>query len=135
MQRIRILLVDDSLEFLEAAVALMADWPGIELIGCASSGSEALERLPELRPDLVLVDLMMPGLNGLETLRDLKSGRDAPFVIVMTLDANPVTRDAVVAQGADGFIGKTEFHARALPLIRSLFGPQNGCSNDDVVSA
>lgn len=79
MQRIRILLVDDSLDFLEAVATLMADWPGIELIGCASSGSEALERVPELRPDLVLVDLMMPDMNGLETLRRLKGGRDAPL--------------------------------------------------------
>jgi DNA-binding NarL/FixJ family response regulator len=135
MQRIRILLVDDSLSFLEAAATLIADWPGIELIGCASSGSEALERVPELRPDLVLLNLLMPGIDGLETLRRLKGGRDAPVVMVMTLNDNSATRKVVFALGAVGFIGKTEFHTQALPQIRSLFGRSHGCANDDAVIA
>lgn len=55
--------------------------------------------------------------------------------MVMTLNDNLATRNAAFAQGADGFIGKTEFHAQALRQIRSLFGRPHGYSNDNTGNA
>lgn len=120
MHIIRVLLVDDSAAFLNASESLLAGWPGIEVIGCFLSGVEAIEQVPLLRPDLVLVDLRMPGMDGLETTRNIKGGTEAPFVFVMTLHDEAGFREAAAAHGADAFISKSDFRTRLRPLIEQV---------------
>jgi DNA-binding NarL/FixJ family response regulator len=112
--------VDDSLDFLEAAVSVMADSPEIEVVGCANSGREALDRVPDLRPDVVLIDLHMRDLDGLPTTRLIKRGVQAPVVIAISLDDRPETRLAALRNGADGFVGKPNYYDEVLPTIRSV---------------
>jgi DNA-binding NarL/FixJ family response regulator len=121
MHRIRVLLVDDSPTFLDAASNLMADWRGIEVVGCAPSGREALEQTPLLQPDVVLVDLHMPEMNGLETIRNLKTNQPAPAAVLMTLEDQIAYRQAALAHGADGYVSKSDFGTQMLPLIRTLW--------------
>src|SRR4051794_32386191 len=66
MNPLRILLVDDSAEFLESAARLLMLHQELSIVGRAASGSSALEQVAALKPDLVLMDLAMPGMNGLE---------------------------------------------------------------------
>jgi DNA-binding NarL/FixJ family response regulator len=121
MEVIRTLLVDDSPEFLDAAGRFLASDPYIEIIGSALSGQEAIKQIDSLKPDLVLMDLAMPGINGLETTRRMKSGPGAPRVIILTLHDNPEYRSASESVQADGFIAKSDFGLELLPLIHLLF--------------
>jgi DNA-binding NarL/FixJ family response regulator len=121
MELIRTLLVDDSPEFLDAAGRFLASYPNIELVGSALSGKEAIEQVALLNPDLVLMDLAMPGINGLETTRRIKAEPGAPRVIILTLHDNPEYRAASDSVNADGFIAKSDFGAELMPLIRYIF--------------
>lgn len=121
MSFVRILLVDDSLTFLESATRFLSANERLEIIGRALSGGEALEQVSQLCPDLVLMDLTMPGMNGLEATRRLKARQSAPYVIILTLSDSSEYCAAAVAAGADGFVTKSEFGTALLPLIHSLF--------------
>src|SRR5690348_4633439 len=102
MNPLRLLLVDDSAEFLESAARLLALQPQLRVIGRAASGSAALEQVAELQPDLVLMDLAMPGMNGLETTRQIKARPAAPRVVIMTLYDVAEYRTAARDATADG---------------------------------
>jgi len=117
----RVLLVDDSAEFLDSASHFLNTDPRIEIVGRAYSGKGALEQVPVLKPDLVLMDLTMPEMNGLEATRALKSQPDGPRVIILTLHDNPEYRAAAEAVRADGFVTKTELDFQLLPMINRLF--------------
>ncbi|MBW4670197.1 MAG: response regulator transcription factor [Cyanomargarita calcarea GSE-NOS-MK-12-04C] len=121
MPPLRILLVDDSLTFLESATRFLAIDARLEIVGRVLSGEDALEQMPQLCPDLVLMDLAMPGMNGLEATRQIKAKESAPYVVVLTLSDGSEYRTAVEAVGADGFITKSEICTALLPLIHSLF--------------
>jgi len=121
MAFIRTLLVDDSSEFLEAASRFLSSDPQIEIVGATASGEEALQKVSLLNPDLVLMDLAMPGLNGLEATRQLKNQPDAPRVVLLTLHDNHEYRKASEDVQADGFVPKSEFGVKLLPLIHTLF--------------
>ena len=113
----RILLVDDSPLFLALVTFLLCMERGIEVVGQAQSGDEALEQATRLRPDLVLMDWTLPGLNGLEATRRLKAQPNPPRVVILTLhDATPY-RWAAAEAGADGFIAKGECATHLLALL------------------
>jgi DNA-binding NarL/FixJ family response regulator len=128
---VRTLLVDDSTLFLDAAAAFLAGDPAVELVGRAGSGHAALDEAARLRPDLVLMDWVMPGLDGLEATRRLKARSEAPRVILLTLYENPEYREAAAGAGADAFVAKADLGRHLLPLIHSLFAdaePRLACT-------
>ncbi len=116
----RVLLVDDSPEFLDSAVHFLATDPAIKVVGRASSGQGALEQVPFLKPDVVLMDLSMPKMNGLEATRRIKAQDADLCVILLTLHDNPEYRAAAQAARADGFVAKSELGIELLPLIHRL---------------
>ena len=120
MPPLRILLVDDNAQFLDVAARTLAAVPAIEIVGRALSGRDALEQVTQLQPDLVLMDVAMPNMNGLEATRHIKARPDAPRVVMLTLYDAPEYRAAAEAVGADDFISKAEFDAQVLPLIHAL---------------
>jgi len=116
----RILLVDDSVEFLDVAARILSADSIVEIVGRAQSGYEALRRVNELRPDLVLMDLAMPGMNGLEATRLIKEDPLGPKVVILTLHDNREYRTVAEALGADGFVSKSELGTQLQPLIQKL---------------
>ena len=116
------MIVDDNFEFLRSAARFLATDPRILVVGLALSGSEALLQMTRLRPDLVLMDIAMPQMNGLEVTRSLKLRFHAPHIVILTHYDTIDYRNAASAAGADGFIPKSEFGAEVLPLIHSLLG-------------
>lgn len=120
MLPLRILLVDDNAQFLEVAARTLAAVPSIEIVGRALSGRDALEQVNQLQPDLVLMDVAMPNMNGLEATRQIKAQPNAPRVVMLTLYDASEYRAAAEAAGADDFISKAEFDAQVLPLIHAL---------------
>ena len=117
---LRILLVDDSPLFLEAAGQALATDPRIEVVGSALSGQEGVELAAQKQPDLVLVDVAMPGMNGMETTRLIKAQPNAPQVVVLTSYDQQHYRAAAKAVGADNFICKSDFDTQLLPLLEIL---------------
>jgi DNA-binding NarL/FixJ family response regulator len=114
-------LVDDDKDFLDSAAHFLAGHPEIEVVGRASSGRCALEQVPLLKPDLVLMDWTMPEMNGLEATRQLKAQPDGPRVILLNLHDNSEYRAAAQAAEADGFVAKSDLGLQLLPLIHTLF--------------
>ena len=121
MSPLRVLLVDDSHDFLESAARFLSAYPCLEIVGWTLSGRDAQELVARLQPDLVLMDLSMPGMNGLEATRQIKALPGAPCVVILTLYDNREYREAAEAAGADGFVTKSELGTQLLPLIRTLF--------------
>jgi len=121
MPTIRVLLVDDNPEFLDATERFLASDSWLEVIGHTLSGEEALERASSMKPDLILMDLAMPKMNGLETTRHIKAMPDAPRVIILTLYDNSEYRSASEAVRADGFIAKSDLGIQLISMIHNLF--------------
>lgn len=123
MASFRILLVDDSPDFLRSATRFLTGDLQLVIIGQAASGHDALNEVSRLHPDLVLMDIAMPHMNGLEATRCIKARADAPRVVVLTNYDTIDYRAAATAAGADGFISKSEFSTQALPMIYALLTP------------
>jgi two-component system chemotaxis response regulator CheY len=121
MPPIRILLVDDSPAFLESARRFLTGDPLFEIAGQALSGDEAITQVARLQPDLVLMDIAMPGMNGLEATRRLKAQPHPPAVVILTLYDNPEYRTAAQAAHADAFVAKSDFGSQLPALIHELF--------------
>jgi DNA-binding NarL/FixJ family response regulator len=114
-------LVDSNLNFLKAAMRFLAKDPEIEIVGSGDSGRSALNQVRLLGPDLVLMDLAMTEMNGLEATRRIKAQPGAPRVIILTLHDHPQYRTLAEAAGADGFLNKANLGSHLLPLIYTLF--------------
>ena len=131
-QTVRVLLVDDSLLFtqtVEEHLRLVRN-PSFEVVGRARNGHEAVRSVAELKPDLVLLDLVMPGTNGLEATRRIKALPGAPRVVVLTFYDLPSYRQAAQDAQADGFVSKAEFVGKLIPFIRDLFSVRTALSDE-----
>jgi DNA-binding NarL/FixJ family response regulator len=120
MAPIRVLLVDDSPLFLASAARVLAADPDLDIVGRVLSGQAALEQIAHTACDLVLVDLAMPDMNGLELAQRLRQLPQPPRIVLLSLDDTPEHRTAAAAC-TDGFVGKLSAATQLLPLIRSLF--------------
>lgn len=120
---IRTLMVDDHATFVGELVSLLEETRETDVVGRAASGEDALEQTSALRPDLVLVDLGLPGMSGLEATRLLKidAGAGCPLVIAMSVHEHSIYQQAALDAGANGFIPKSKMGTMLLPMIRSLF--------------
>lgn len=83
---VRVLLVDDSIVFRDAAADVVANTPGFELVGTAASGEEALALVASIAPDLVLMDHRMQGMSGLEAARKIRDAHPDTSVTIITAD-------------------------------------------------
>jgi DNA-binding NarL/FixJ family response regulator len=125
MRQIRVLLVDDNPEFLEAAERFVATVPNVKVVGHAIAGDEALALIASLHPELVLMDYVMPDMNGIEATIRIKELSDAPFVVILTLHDIPEYHAQAEAAGADGFLPKVDLVNGFTPLVNRLFRATN----------
>lgn len=122
---IRTLLIDDSVWFLASLRGFLADHPRMQVVGAAMSAREGIAEAARLRPDLVLLDLIMPGMSGLDALPWIKAVPDPPRVVVLTFQNEPGFSDRATALGADGFVTKAEMARSLVPAVDVLF-PDGG---------
>jgi DNA-binding NarL/FixJ family response regulator len=102
---VRVLLVDDH-PMVREGLRSMLDGDGVEIAGEAASGAEALSRAAELGPDVVLLDLELPDMDGLTVLRRLKESPGGPAVLIVTMHQDPGRVRRAVQAGAAGYILK-----------------------------
>ncbi|MCP3981967.1 MAG: response regulator transcription factor [bacterium] len=119
---IRVLLVDDSRAFLGGASEWLAEQNNVEVVGTAESGVEAVSAVDRLRPDLVLMDLVMPGIDGFAATRAIKSMDNAPSVVIVTFQDTGSMRAEAAEAGADELIVKSDFVEALAPVIARLTG-------------
>jgi DNA-binding NarL/FixJ family response regulator len=110
---VTVLTVDDQAVFRRAACDLIAATPGFEEVGQAASGLEALEMAAALRPDLVLLDVRMEGMDGVETARRLLAAEPETVVVLISLNEIPDVASAV-AGGVAAHLRKQELSTQAL---------------------
>ena len=112
----RVLLVDDNAQFLSSAQRYLSSMKAVAVV-TARDGHEALERLEREGTDLVLMDLNMPGMSGLEATRRMKALDPDVRVIMVSLHDGPEFRTAAINAGAEDFVAKQDFAALITPLL------------------
>ena len=126
----RILIVDDHTLLRAGLRALLAQDPGIEIVGEASDGRDAVRAVGQLTPNLVLMDLTMPGMNGIEAVTEIKRRYPDVRVLVMTLHKTEDFIHASLKAGADGYILKDATHDELRVAIRSVLQGKTYLSMD-----
>jgi len=128
---LRLLIVDDSALYRQAITAALRDVEGVQIVGIAKDGQEAIEKMKSLRPDVLTLDVEMPVMNGIETLREMnrrRIGSRAIMVSSLTESGAKVTLEALY-EGAFDFIAKPTsglFQARAI-LQAALIEKLDAC--------
>lgn len=120
MSEVRVLIVDDQLPFREASRMVVEMTDGFEVAGEAENGEEAVEFVARLQPDLVLMDVQMPGIDGIEATRRIAGLDDPPHVFVMSTHESGDYEALARAAGAVGFVPKSQFGMEALDEIWAL---------------
>jgi two-component system response regulator NreC len=118
--RVRVLLVDDHAMFRAGLAALLETEDFVEVVGEAGSGDEAVSRALELRPDLVIMDLSMPGTSGLEATRRIAALDIDVAVLVLTVHAEEEYLVPVVEAGASGYLTKSSADRDLVEAIRTV---------------
>ena len=119
---IRLLLVDDEARVRRGLRMCMDGEPDFEVVGEAEEGGAAIALASALHPDIVVLDLRMRGMGGMEAAGELASARPATCVVILSLQDDVKTRAEAMASGAAAFVGKQEGIARLFEVIRDVAG-------------
>jgi two-component system, NarL family, response regulator NreC len=119
-ERIRVLIADDHALFRAGLRALLETEDFVDVVGEAGSGDEAVQRALELRPDIVIMDLSMPGMNGLEATRRITALDIGVMVLVLTVHAEEEYLVPVVEAGASGYLTKTSADRDLVEALRTV---------------
>ena len=119
MQTIRILVADDDTSFRQHLKAFLEAEADMLVIGEANDGAEAIAKATQLAPDVVLMDVRMEGLNGLEATRLLKGTLPALCVVVLSRYDLQEYREAALASGASSYVVKRALFTDLLPAIHA----------------
>ncbi len=120
MIKIRVFIVDDHALLREGICNLLDLYDDIEIVGEASRGKEAIEKLRDVTPDVILMDLVMPGMNGLEAMRIIAKKFPAMKILVLTQYETKEYILSAIKEGAAGYICKTAISSELLTAIRTV---------------
>jgi DNA-binding NarL/FixJ family response regulator len=120
---VSVVTVDDQAVFRRVAREVIEATPGFELFGEAASGEEALALADEVEPDLVLIDVRMPGMNGVETASRLAAAHPTSTIVLVSSEDRSALPTAVECCGVAALLCKEEFGTTALRQLWALHGP------------
>ena len=109
MELVRVLVVDDQAPFRRAMRSVVEETDGFEVIGEADSGEASVEAAARLSPDLVLMDVHLPGIDGLEATRRLRAAAAPPVVLLLSTYDEDAGEGFVAESGAAGYVTKSAF--------------------------
>jgi DNA-binding NarL/FixJ family response regulator len=114
----RVLLADDNESFRGALAAILALQPDIEIVGDATNGREAIKQVRDLQPDVLVLDIRLPDLDGLEVLSLLRAEGDHTRIVILSLWDNIEYRRTAERYGAAAYVVKGAAFTQLLPVIR-----------------
>jgi DNA-binding NarL/FixJ family response regulator len=127
---IKVLIADDHQLFREGLVNLISSAPDIEVIAEAKDGKEAIEKTISLKPDVVLVDIGMPKMNGIEATRIIKKQDQQVKVIAVSMHSDRQFVKGILEAGADGYLLKNCTYRQLIDAIKSVNGGKKYLSED-----
>jgi DNA-binding NarL/FixJ family response regulator len=116
----RVLIADDSEVLVQRLVTMLAEVRGIEIVGQAGTVAEAAQAVRNLRPDVMILDIRMPGGSGIDVLEGMKRDQATPIVIVLTNYGYPQYRKKCLQSGARFFLDKSTEFEKVGEVLRSL---------------
>ena len=127
---VSVMVVDDQAPFRRAARALVEATPGFAPVGDADSGAEALRRVGQFRPDLVLMDVFMPGMDGFETARRLNELHPGCVVVLVSLEDTEDLPALVASTGAVALVRKQDLNPSLLRELWAIHGRAGGAGTE-----
>jgi len=125
---LKVFLVDDSLIIRQRLTRILTNFGQVQIIGESPEAPEAIVRIPQLKPDVVILDLQLLSGTGFDVLESIKKDAPAPTVIVLTNFTYPEYQKKCLADGADFFLDKSSAF-REIPLIFAKLIQQSGARN------
>jgi DNA-binding NarL/FixJ family response regulator len=117
---IRVLIVDDEPLFVEMVAAMLGAEDGIEVAGAAADGDEAVRLAAELEPDVIVMDISMPGMNGIEATRAIKARDPGARILILTGGASASDIDKARLAGAAAYLTKDRIAIDFVTELRQL---------------
>jgi len=116
----KVFIADDSAVLCERLIEMLSDIRDIEIVGHAQNVTEALTSIKKLNPDIVILDIRMPGGSGIDVLQEIKKDKHAPMVIILTNYPYPQYRKKCLGLGADYFFDKSTEFEKVTELFKHL---------------
>lgn len=120
MGKLKVLIVDDHGVVRTGLRSLLEDQDDIEIVGEAASGEEAIAKVKQLNPDLVLMDIAMPGIGGIEATRQIKAEHENIRILILTMHDDEEFAFPLIRAGASGFAVKQAEPKELLSAIRTV---------------
>lgn len=116
----RILIADDQQHIRAIVGALLAEEPGLNVCGEAENGQMAINQCKLLQPDLIILDIRMPVMNGFDAAQEIHRSFPKIAILMLTADESPYFASAAKTCGATGFLSKATANVHLLPAISTL---------------
>lgn len=126
---VRVLVVDDFEPFRQIISAMVRERTGLRLVGQAADGLEAVRQAEILAPDLILLDIALPGMNGIEAARRIHKAAPACKIIFLSQNSSPGLAEEAFRVGAHGYVLKTDAAAEFFPAIDAVLAGKKYVSN------
>lgn len=118
----RLVLVEDHQLFADGIASILARQPDLTLAAHVTDGESALQRIPRLWPDLVLIDLALPGINGLEVIRRLRRHQPHLPIVVLSMHGERALIRAAIDHAVNGYLLKSSTESEFLRAVRVVLG-------------
>ncbi len=116
----KVFIVDDSAVVRERLIGMLTEIPEIEISGQAQNSQDAIKSIRKLKPDVTILDIRMPGGNGIEVLKEIKKDKPAPLIIILTNYPYPQYRKKCLEGGADFFFDKSTEFQKVIEVLKKL---------------
>ena len=121
----KVLLADDSELILETLQEMLSAFKQVNIVASCKNGIETLESLRTLNPDLAIIDIKMPGLNGLEVISEIRKENKAVKLMVLTFHSSDYNRQMSIEAGADYFFSKADDFEKIAGIVEQMVREEN----------
>jgi DNA-binding NarL/FixJ family response regulator len=118
----KVFIADDSIEIRKRIIAMLSDVERIDMIGQAENVQDAISSIHELNPDVVILDIRMPGGSGMDVLKTIEKRNRMPVVIMLTNYPHSQYRNKCLDAGADFFFDKSREFEKVIEIVNSMSG-------------
>lgn len=126
---VKVLVVDDFEPWCRLICSMLQKHPGLQIVGEVSDGLEAVQRARELQPDLVLLDIGLPDINGIEVARGIRKFSPKTKILFVAEDNSPEVAEAALGTGARGYVVKSDAGRELLPAVEAVLGGERFISS------